>query len=187
MELRHLHQKVGLTFVMVTHDQDEALAMADRVLVMRDGKVVQDGSTEDLYDRPATPYVAGFVGSTNLFSSSVAAGRVDCFGQELTLPTNLASRANGLFGFRPEKAHFLSPDENSAETKAGNILRGTVEEVFYHGSIARIVLKLAHGTILLELQNKYISRRGGLPRLGTELAVSVAPEVIMAFDAEAAA
>lgn len=183
VELRHLHQKVGLTFIMVTHDQDEALAMADRVLVMRSGKVVQDGTPDDLYDRPATPYVAGFVGSTNLFESTVEAGRVDCFGQALSLPGHLSSRSNGLFGFRPEKVQVLDTEA----VQAANVLQGTVEEVLYHGSMARIVLKLPKGTILLELQNRHLGGRSGLPQNGTPLSVTVDPEAIMAFDVEAAA
>ena len=86
VELRHLHQKVGLTFIMVTHDQDEALAMADRVLVMRHGRVVQDGTPDDLYDRPASAYVADFVGSTNMFQSAVVDGHVRLHDHALELP-----------------------------------------------------------------------------------------------------
>ncbi|BBE73249.1 ABC transporter ATP-binding protein [Oharaeibacter diazotrophicus] len=79
VELKHLHQKVGITFVMVTHDQEEALVLSDRVVVMKSGRIVQQGTPQDLYDRPASPYVADFIGSANLFTGKVVAaegGRV---------------------------------------------------------------------------------------------------------------
>ncbi|WP_163268486.1 ABC transporter ATP-binding protein [Chelativorans alearense] len=182
VELRHLHQKVGLTFIMVTHDQNEALAMADRVLVMRDGRVVQDGTPEDLYDRPASPYVAGFVGTTNLFPSAVVDGRIDCFGQQLALPEGLAGRKNGLFGFRPEKARLLQP----ARKGGSNVISGSVEEVIYHGGAARIVVQLGQGSILVDLQNRKLNGRASLPGPGDILAVEIEPDAIMAFNAEAA-
>ncbi len=72
VELKHLHQKIGITFVMVTHDQEEALVLSDRVIVMHAGLIVQQGTPQSLYDRPASPYVADFIGSANLLRGRVA-------------------------------------------------------------------------------------------------------------------
>jgi spermidine/putrescine transport system ATP-binding protein len=71
VELRRLPQAVGITFILVTHDQEEALSMSDRVCIMRDGRIVQIGSPSDLYDRPASRYVADFVGKSNFFEGAV--------------------------------------------------------------------------------------------------------------------
>jgi ABC-type Fe3+/spermidine/putrescine transport system ATPase subunit len=72
VELKHLHQRLGLTFVFVTHDQTEALVMSDRVVVMDRGKIVQSGAPTELYDDPATPYVANFIGTSNMIRGEVA-------------------------------------------------------------------------------------------------------------------
>ncbi|MCA9858781.1 MAG: ABC transporter ATP-binding protein, partial [Thermomicrobiales bacterium] len=72
VELKHLHSKLGLTFVMVTHDQTEALVMSDRIVVMHRGRIAQAGTPSDLYDRPETTYVADFVGTSNLIPCEVA-------------------------------------------------------------------------------------------------------------------
>ena len=72
IELKRLHEKLGLTFIMVTHDQTEALVMSDRIMVMEAGRVVQIGTPSDLYDHPATPYVATFLGNSNMLTGTVA-------------------------------------------------------------------------------------------------------------------
>ncbi len=75
-EIRLLQRAVGLTTIMVTHDQDEAMAMADRLVVMKDGTVQQVGTQEDLYERPATPFVAGFIGRSTIMSGTLRDGNV---------------------------------------------------------------------------------------------------------------
>ena len=72
VELRHLHQKLGITFLLVTHDQTEAMVMSDRILIMEKGRVVQDGTPPELYERPASPYVANFLGTSNLLRAIVS-------------------------------------------------------------------------------------------------------------------
>ena len=71
IELQNIQRTLGITFILVTHDQEEALSMSDRICIMRDGRIVQVGSPQELYDRPANRYVAGFVGTTNLFDATV--------------------------------------------------------------------------------------------------------------------
>ena len=100
IELQNLQRDVGITFLLVTHDQEEALSMSDRVCVMREGRIVQMGSPRELYDRPATRYVADFVGKTNFFAAT-AADKVLSVRPEMIeiarsvddLPEGLATRA----------------------------------------------------------------------------------------------
>ncbi len=80
IELQNIQRSLGITFILVTHDQEEALSMSDRICIMRDGRIVQVGSPQDLYDRPKNRYVAGFVGTSNFFDGQVSAladGRVE--------------------------------------------------------------------------------------------------------------
>ncbi len=182
VELRRLHTKVGLTFIMVTHDQDEALAMADRVIVMRAGSVIQDGTPDELYDQPNSPYVAGFIGATNLFTSQVSGNTVDCFGQVLELPNALTAQSGGTFGFRPEKVRLLAANEPAGP----NVLTGTVREVLYHGASARMVVALGGGEITATCPIQTLSGRKLLPPEGSTVRLEVPSDRLMHFAQEAA-
>ncbi len=99
IELQNLQRNVGITFLLVTHDQEEALSMSDRVCVMREGRIVQAGSPRDLYDRPVNRYVADFVGKTNFFAGrtaqdvlSVRPEQIEIAAAEAKLPDGLATR-----------------------------------------------------------------------------------------------
>jgi spermidine/putrescine ABC transporter ATP-binding subunit len=188
VELKHLHTKVGLTFVLVTHDQTQALTMSDRVVVMRNGRIVQDASPQELYESPKTGYVAGFVGFTNLFRSSVTIGAngpvIWCFGQELAAPAAAVALSGQevLFGFRPEKAEFVLGDSGHEK----NVLRGKIAEIVYHGQSVRIAIDLGSGQVLVDLQ---ISDAAGLAtqfQEGEDIAIEVAPHKIMILADEVA-
>ncbi len=99
IELQNLQRDVGITFLLVTHDQEEALSMSDRVCVMREGRIVQAGSPRDLYDRPVNRYVADFVGKTNFFDGptkaevlSVRPEQIEIAASEARLPEGLATK-----------------------------------------------------------------------------------------------
>jgi putative spermidine/putrescine transport system ATP-binding protein len=129
VELKALQQALGITFVFVTHDQGEALSMADRVAIFNDGKVVQIGTPEEVYERPQTRFVADFVGSSNLISPDVAAR----FG------------GSGWASLRPEKIALLP-----AGARPGDGLlsaEGTVTAVQYQGAVTRLIVDVA-GTAL---------------------------------------
>lgn len=96
-EIRSLQQRLGMTMVYVTHDQTEAMTMADRVVLMRDGRIEQNGTPEELYNRPATAFTARFIG---------------------TPPMNLITRGDGLLGIRPEHIRVVSHDGHPARVKA---------------------------------------------------------------------
>ena len=135
VELKAIQAEVGITFVVVTHDQEEALTMSDRIAVLRDGRIEQVGAPAEVYERPANPFVAGFIGTSNVLAGPVAAELV---GEE------------GTFTVRPEKIHML---ERGAEIPAGHCsAAGTVRDVAYAGPVTRLTVRLDAGGELVVLQ-----------------------------------
>jgi putative spermidine/putrescine transport system ATP-binding protein len=130
-ELKALQRSLGLSFVFVTHDQGEALSMADRVAVFNDGRIVQVGSPEDIYERPRTRFVADFVGGSNVIEAAAV--------KEWTGTARPAS-------LRSEKIALIG---DSAATPIGMIVvDGTVTQTLYQGAVKRIELRLGNGTRL---------------------------------------
>jgi putative spermidine/putrescine transport system ATP-binding protein len=135
VELKAIQAEVGITFLVVTHDQEEALTMSDRIAVLRDGRIEQVGAPAEVYERPATPFVAGFIGTSNVLAGPAAAELV---GEP------------GTFTVRPEKIHVLEP---TAETPAGHChAAGTVRDVAYAGPVTRLTVRLDVGGELVVLQ-----------------------------------
>ncbi|HCJ5840104.1 TPA: ABC transporter ATP-binding protein [Escherichia coli] len=126
LELKKLQQSLGITFIFVTHDQGEALSMSDRVAVFNNGRIEQVDSPRDLYMRPRTPFVAGFVGTSNVFDGLMA--------EKLCGMT-------GSFALRPEHIRLNTPGELQAN--------GTIQAVQYQGAATRFELKLNGGEKLL--------------------------------------
>ena len=137
VELKAIQRDVGITFVFVTHDQDEALTMSDRIAVFNEGRIAQVGTPAEVYEHPATTFVAGFVGTSNLISGAAAEA--------------ILGRA-GTFSIRPEKIR-LEP--GAAAAGAGeHAARGTVREVVYVGMSTRYVVDLeAGGSLMAVRQN----------------------------------
>ena len=189
MELKHLHEKVGITFIMVTHDQTEALVMSDRVVVMDKGKIAQEGKPQDLYDHPVSPYVANFIGTTNFLPGTVAATgpgamtvtaggvRIEASGE-----TALAPGKTVTVGIRPEKVRFLG-----AEETATNTLPGKITEVIYYGLGLRIAVTLGDGSIVYAdtLLPDRLSH-STLPQLGAPARVAVEPHNVFVFEGSVA-
>jgi len=139
VELKQIQRDVGITFVFVTHDQDEALTMSDRVAVFDQGRITQVGTPEEVYERPASTFVAGFVGTSNLLSGDVARA--------------LLGR-DGTFSVRPEK---VSMGADGAP--------GTVAEVIYAGPVTRYVVDLDAGARMVVVENRRRDLRGEPVRL----------------------
>jgi putative spermidine/putrescine transport system ATP-binding protein len=145
-EIRRLHQSLGLTTVYVTHDQEEALALADRLVVLRLGEVQQVGSPEEVYAHPVNRYVAGFMGYRNMIPVTVTAQD----GERATV------RADGveLVGVKREEVAdsavaAVRPEDFAVVTEAGrNTLDATVEIVEYHGREQAVEARLRDGTRL---------------------------------------
>ncbi|MEO7744651.1 MAG: ABC transporter ATP-binding protein [Actinomycetota bacterium] len=134
VELKAIQRQVGITFVFVTHDQEEALTMSDRIAVFDGGRIEQLGSAADVYERPATPFVAGFVGTSNLLSGRAA--------------EQVLGRS-GTWSVRPEKIQLRLDDEPAPGDRSTT---GVVREVVYVGSATRFVVDLDVGTNLVALQ-----------------------------------
>jgi putative spermidine/putrescine transport system ATP-binding protein len=160
VEIRELQRQLGLTTVMVTHDQEEALTMADRLVVMNEGSVRQVGSQRDLYERPADRFVAGFVGRSTFLDGKVdAPGRFHTDGGlELACAGGKPGRA--ALSLRPERV------EIAATRQAGldNSLPGTVEFVSYLGALIDIHVRLSpEDRLVVQIAN----REGGFtPEVG---------------------
>ncbi len=139
VELKDIQRQVGITFVFVTHDQDEALTMSDRLAVLAEGHVAQVGTPAEVYERPATGFVAGFVGTSNLIDGSAAR---ELFGRD------------GTFSVRPEKLHvaFVGQGDGAGDGNGHGaagadqvVARGSVADVVYAGADTRYVVDLDVG------------------------------------------
>jgi putative spermidine/putrescine transport system ATP-binding protein len=138
LELKALHRRLGLTFIYVTHDQEEALSMSDRVVVLRNGRIVQQGTPSGLYERPRTRFVADFLGKSNFLSGVVEAARPDGFSYrcgEATLvqtgeTAKLGSRV--LLALRPEKIEIVGADRKLPNQLAGTLVNWSYTGAAFH-------------------------------------------------------
>jgi sulfate transport system ATP-binding protein len=141
--LRRLHDEIHLTSVFVTHDQEEALEVADRVVIMNEGQVEQDGSPEDVFERPATPFVMNFLGSVNIFHGRVEHGRALLGPLSVEYPDHLAADSRPAAGYaRPHELEIARTDEG-----AGG-LWASLSAVNMAGAIVRLELKADDGRLL---------------------------------------
>lgn len=137
LELKRLQHEMGLTFVVVTHDQEEALVMADRIALMKAGKIEQVGSAAELYERPASRFVADFIGRTNFFDGVAKDGKVGV--QHLgELVGDVQAVGSVTYSVRPEWIRLF----NSRPADYENCLEGVVEEVNYHGQGENVMVRL---------------------------------------------
>ncbi|RWZ50974.1 ABC transporter ATP-binding protein [Labedella phragmitis] len=137
VELKELQRELGITFIFVTHDQEEALTLSDRIAVFNDGRIAQLGTPAEIYERPTSPFVADFVGTSNLFDGEDAAAVLG---------------RTGAFSLRPEKIR-LRADEGVAAATA-EVVRsvGTVAEEIYLGTSTRVLVDLDAGYRLVVLE-----------------------------------
>lgn len=138
LELKHIHENVGITFIYVTHDQEEALTMSDRIAVMNKGRVEQVGEPEELYEAPATRFVAGFIGVSNFIQGTLDrrnGGGVMAFGEnqriKVGIPADMELGSTVELSVRPEKIRLLELHEEPPEENC--VLRGIVRDVVYLG------------------------------------------------------
>src|SRR5688572_8181107 len=153
IELKAIQQQVGITFIYVTHDQEEALTMSDRIAVFNAGRIVQLGTPAEVYERPGTRFVAAFVGTSNLVSGEVARSII---GRE------------GTFTIRPEKIRLADPDiaVGADETAAA----GTIRDVVYLGPDTRYIVELdAGGRLVVTQQNLSTTSTEALAQQGRKV------------------
>ncbi|PKM50979.1 MAG: spermidine/putrescine ABC transporter ATP-binding protein [Firmicutes bacterium HGW-Firmicutes-7] len=147
VELKHLQKKLGLTFIYVTHDQEEALTMSDRIAVMNKGRIEQLGTAEEIYEKPKTKFVAGFIGETNLFEGVVTRNlgqgeyMVETEGKEIIVTSsNLDVGDNVKITIRPEK---IKINDTNADGKV--CIKARFKEIIYSGSIIKTVMIMDTG------------------------------------------
>jgi spermidine/putrescine transport system ATP-binding protein len=190
LELRQLNRSLGITFVYVTHDQDEALTMSDRIAVMDRGRVAQIGSPAEIYEHPRTPFVATFIGESNLLSGTVA-GRDDAGwavmtprGERVLVPdrAGLAPGTAVILAVRPEWLDLVAGD---AAPGGRNALRGVVDDVIYQGEMLRVLLRLSDDSrITVALRNEGQLARPLEWRRGDPAGVCWSPEHSRLLDPE---
>ena len=145
IELKRLQHSVGITFVVVTHDQEEALTMADRIAVMRDGRVAQIGSPDELYEAPATRWVARFLGDANVFEGRVDGDRVGNWRVDPAALRRVGASGPAAVVVRPERMLLAPVSAADQMNGAANVLRGRLAEVAYLGTARRYVVDLERG------------------------------------------
>jgi spermidine/putrescine transport system ATP-binding protein len=153
VELKQIQREVGITFVYVTHDQEEALSMSDRIAVMSEGRVVQCGVPEDVYEHPAEEFVAGFIGISNLLPGTVEDGSVRILGGlrvPAPLPEGVAEGEAVNLSVRPEKIAIDEEIEDQMFT-----LEGTIQARIYLGVMTQITVSLGDGAHLVALEQAW--------------------------------
>jgi spermidine/putrescine transport system ATP-binding protein len=177
LELKRIQHEVGITFVHVTHDQEEAMTMADRIVIMDGGHIEQVGTPSELYEKPRTPFVAGFLGVSNLLPGTVVGDdRVRLQdGTEVRVPTATLSGRQGSvqIGVRPEKLRIGGDEENK--------LSGTVAESAYIGVSTQYILDTPAGPVTVYVQN---DRLGAQVANGEQLTLGWSPDCTFVVDAQ---
>jgi spermidine/putrescine transport system ATP-binding protein len=185
LELKALQEEVGITFVFVTHDQEEALSMSDRVAVMNAGRIEQIGTPAEVYEDPATIFVADFLGVSNLTDAeSISSGGRDCTVRigEFTLRAgcgDVTARGAVKIIARPERVELLPMDSG----ESANSLPGLVERTIYVGANVQVIVRLATGqTIQAQITNTGAATQY---RQGTPVRVHVPPDALRVLAARA--
>ena len=178
-EIRSLQRDLGITTIYVTHDQEEALSMSDRIVVMNEGRVEQIGAPFEIYNFPRTPFVASFVGTLNIVDGTVvdpAKGRITIDGQEITASRGVVDTAVGdvrPVALRPEALAINHANGHS------NKLKGTIEEVSFLGAVVRIRVRFSKNAISIDTFN---SPNDPPPKRGDPVTVSFAPEDVLMLE-----
>jgi spermidine/putrescine transport system ATP-binding protein len=188
-ELKRIQREVGITFIFVTHDQNEALTLSDRLVVMNEGLVEQLGSPREIYERPATRFVAGFIGTSNLISAPVArvadGVAVLALGpDDQVLAPNPGARVNDMVDLtvRPEKIQLHGAGDVPGSGRC--VLRGTVTDVTYLGTSTNYTLRVTTGAELVVFQQNSSSPAASA-EVGEQAWMSWLPEhsyVLHSFD-----
>jgi len=187
VELTSLQQELGMTFVMVTHDQEEALSMSDRIAVMNEGRVEQIGSPSEIYERPRTPFVADFIGETNLFRGRLTQHDRDGLtvvtdaGLQLAVKSQEPWAGGGgggdvVVSVRPEKVHvsLYKPEV------AANCFEGDLRNIMYLGTHVHYVVELRSGDRVTVMQ---VNTGGERPKLHVPVYVHWSPVDCLALAA----
>jgi len=180
-EIRSIQQKLGITTIYVTHDQEEALSLSDRVVVMNDGRIEQVGTPFEIYNFPTTEFTAQFVGTLNTIQATVrdaALGALIVANQEITTSQKLEGLQNGdahSIAIRPERISF------AADGKKPNVLNVRIETITFLGSIVRIQVSAGENIFYMDtFNNPFLS----LPKIGDLVEVTFSKEAVLVLKNE---
>jgi putative spermidine/putrescine transport system ATP-binding protein len=183
-EIRSIQQELGITAIYVTHDQEEALSISDRIVVMNEGRMEQVGTPFEIYNFPKTDFVAHFVGTLNAIKAEVrdaAAGLLVVSGQQIQTAQKLGTVRSGettTISLRPERLSF------AADGKKANVLDCTVENITFLGSIVRIQVRAGDRTLYMDTFNNPFLE---LPKLGDKTQITFSAEAVLVLDESAVA
>ncbi len=193
IELQTLQRDVGITFILVTHDQEEALSMSDRICIMRDGRVVQSGSPRELYDQPKNLYVADFVGKSNFITGnvkSVSAGSVvvedgngrPFVGSASESAAELAPGAAASVAIRPELIVVNAPNTSAAKMKTDVALNGRIKNRIFLGEHTEYLIDTEGLGNILVMSPKHIENAQGGFEPGDDVAIGWKNEAALVLE-----
>jgi putative spermidine/putrescine transport system ATP-binding protein len=182
-EIRQIQKNLGITTIFVTHDQEEALSISDRIVVMYGGRAEQVGTPFEIYNRPQTRFVASFVGTLNILNAVVLSptqGRVTIDGQEVTAAQAVPGAEAGA-----KRSVALRPEAVTLNGAAGprNRLDGTIEDVNFLGSVVRVRVRFKESAVSLDTFN---NPNAPPPQQGEKVTVTFAPEDLLVLESESA-
>jgi spermidine/putrescine transport system ATP-binding protein len=159
LELKRLQLETGITFVFVTHDQEEALTMSDRIAVMRNGKVAQIGTPREIYNHPRSRYVADFIGETDFLTGTVEAGRLRLGGgHSIPLETDLPNGSSVTVAMRPECLVMID-DHFGGAVNEGEGIPATVKQIVYIGTDTVFYIEMLGQSLRARTPNNSVSQR----------------------------
>jgi spermidine/putrescine transport system ATP-binding protein len=177
LELKQLQEQVGITFIYVTHDQEEALTMSDRIAVMNLGKVLQIGSPEEIYERPTTRFVADFIGETNFLDGIVE----EINGQEIVVSLEKQAAIRGHCAVPVRKGQEVSVVIRPEKFSLGQngMVKGRVEESIYIGTDTRYIIRLTDTLSVTVREQNLAPGRGHQYQVGDDVGLNWNPENAM--------
>ncbi|MFQ6078706.1 MAG: ABC transporter ATP-binding protein [Thermodesulfobacteriota bacterium] len=178
--IKRLQQELGITMIYVTHDQEEALAIADRVVVMEQGKIKQEGNPIEIYKFPRSSFVADFVGTSNFFKGERFGDKIKVGNMELLVPVSKDMPDREIYlAIRPEKVEVMKPGEAPEIVERSNLTHGRIEVITFLGAVVRLVISMDGEEIICDMVEKDF----GLKNLnrGDPVDLYFPPEAFLAY------
>ncbi|MDH3740518.1 MAG: ABC transporter ATP-binding protein [Hyphomicrobiales bacterium] len=169
IELRHLHDKLGMTTVYVTHDQREALTMSDRIAVINHGKLMQLDKPRQIYDFPSNKFVADFIGESTFLPVEVTGGKASYNGTQLKTAINPSSAASYDLLMRPERVSLV----NGRTPRDTNVFKGTVSDLVFQGEAFLMYATLSDGTNVAVRGSTLRDTMANLPTVGSSVTLGL--------------
>ena len=161
LELKAMHRELGITFIYVTHDQEEALTMSDKIVVMSEGKMQQIGTPEDIYNEPINAFVADFIGESNIFNGIVTGKLKARFcGGEFVCVDDMKEGTHITAVVRPEDVQIVAPENGT--------IRGTVTSVIFKGMHYEITIESG--------KNEIVAQSVNVAKVGQRVGITVEPD-----------